>query len=269
ERANEWQTRLDFELNRLNDKYRVAIVLCDLEGKTRKEAARQLGVPEGTLSARLDRARQTLARRLARHGLVVGNGSLAAVLLQNVAKAGVPAALMSSTSKAVSALIAGQTLMASGISANVANLTEGVLKAMLFTKLKTAATVFCAIGLIGTLGLYGGTLASEKQDPKQESKSASLADPKTKPEGSRNIEPRLAEVEKQLAQLLDEVKTLRSEIKGKAPSADKDDGEFKVFRLKYAKAETAMKMLREIYPNRFENGTMRLVADPRTNSLLV
>src|SRR5262245_50265134 len=34
---------LDAEMSRLPDKYRVVIVVCDLEGKTRKEAARQLG----------------------------------------------------------------------------------------------------------------------------------------------------------------------------------------------------------------------------------
>ena len=47
------QPFLDQELCRLPDKYRIPIVLCDLEGKTQKEAARQMGVPEGTLSARL------------------------------------------------------------------------------------------------------------------------------------------------------------------------------------------------------------------------
>src|SRR5262245_8634066 len=40
------QPLLDQELSRLPDKYRVAIVLCDLEGKTRKEVARQVGCPE-------------------------------------------------------------------------------------------------------------------------------------------------------------------------------------------------------------------------------
>ena len=44
---------IDQELARLPDKYRTAIVFCDLEGKTRKEAARQLKIPEGTLSSRL------------------------------------------------------------------------------------------------------------------------------------------------------------------------------------------------------------------------
>src|SRR5580704_17015293 len=43
--AYDLQTVLDQELSHLPDKYRVAIVLCDLEGTTRKEAARQLDLP--------------------------------------------------------------------------------------------------------------------------------------------------------------------------------------------------------------------------------
>jgi RNA polymerase sigma factor (sigma-70 family) len=43
---NDLQPLLDRELSRLPDIYRVAIVLCGLEGKTRKEAARELGVPD-------------------------------------------------------------------------------------------------------------------------------------------------------------------------------------------------------------------------------
>src|SRR5262249_7681342 len=60
---------LDRELSCLPQKYRVAIVLCDLEGQTGKETAQQLGVPEGTLAARLARGRKLLAKRLAQHGL--------------------------------------------------------------------------------------------------------------------------------------------------------------------------------------------------------
>src|SRR5262249_27234943 len=44
------QPLLDQELGRLPDKYRAVIVLCDLEGKTRKEAARHFRLPEGTVA---------------------------------------------------------------------------------------------------------------------------------------------------------------------------------------------------------------------------
>src|SRR4051812_22593765 len=62
------QPLIDQELSQLREKYRAVVVLCDLEGKTRTEAARQLDVPEGTVAGWLARARAALAERLARRG---------------------------------------------------------------------------------------------------------------------------------------------------------------------------------------------------------
>lgn len=149
DRWSDLQPILDQELSRLPDKYRIAIVLCDLQGKTRKEAARQLGVPEGTLAARLARGRKMLAQRLVRQGVSLSGGILAALLAQNTASASVPSAVVGSTIKAASLLAAGQAATAGGISVHAVALMEGVVKAMLLTKLKIAIPIVLGMGLLG------------------------------------------------------------------------------------------------------------------------
>jgi RNA polymerase sigma factor (sigma-70 family) len=152
---NDLQPLLDQELSRLSDKYRAAIVLCDLEGKTRKEAARQLGVPEGTVAARLARGRKMLAQRLARHGLSISGASLALLLAQNTAAASAPASIVGSTIRAASLFVAGQAAVAGLVSVKAIALTQGVLKTMLMTKLKLATAVMLGVGLLGiSWGLY-------------------------------------------------------------------------------------------------------------------
>jgi RNA polymerase sigma factor (sigma-70 family) len=152
DRWEELQPLLDRELSRLPEKYRIPVVLCDLEGKTRKEAARQLGWPEGTLSGRLARARALLARRLARHGLALSGGALALLLADEAAIAAVPPAVLRETIRAGGVWA---TDTAGGISARVLILTNGVLRAMLLSKLKIATGVVMVAGL---LGMGGGLL---------------------------------------------------------------------------------------------------------------
>ena len=73
---------LDKELDRLPDKYRVPVVLCELEGRSRKEAARTLGLPEGTLSSRLAQAKKMLARRMSRQGVSLTVGALVSLTVR-------------------------------------------------------------------------------------------------------------------------------------------------------------------------------------------
>jgi RNA polymerase sigma factor (sigma-70 family) len=143
---------LDRELSRLPEKYLVPIVLCDLEGRTRREAARQLGIPEGTLSGRLTTARRKLARRLAGRGLAPAAGALAALLSQNVVSACVPASLLVSTTRTALGIAAGGQA-ASVASAGVVTLMDGVLKMMLLRKLKIALLVLL-VGLTAICGWF-------------------------------------------------------------------------------------------------------------------
>jgi RNA polymerase sigma factor (sigma-70 family) len=154
---------LDEELNRLPEKYRAPVVLCDLEGRTRREVARQLGVPEGTLSGRLTTARRKLARRLTQRGLALSSGGLAAVLSQGAALAHLPAALVGSTTRAAIRVAAGGAA-AAAVSAKVAAVTEGVLRTMFLSKLKGVAAVLCALLALGGTVLLGFRAAAADQE---------------------------------------------------------------------------------------------------------
>ena len=182
------QELLDQELQALPVKYRAAIVLCDLEGMTVPAAAQQVGCPLGTLSARLVRGRAMLGKRLARQGLAVSGGVLATALCQNAASACVPGPLVGSTVQAATLLAAGKALATGAISAKVVALTEGVLKAMLMTKLKSLAIVLVlASSIVGT-----GTMVAVSQNAGAQPDQKTPAAPGEQPLRDTASEPKPA-----------------------------------------------------------------------------
>jgi RNA polymerase sigma-70 factor (ECF subfamily) len=170
---------LDAELACLPHKYRVAVVLCDLEGRSHKEVANLMGWPVGTLASRHSRGRKMLKERLVRRGIGLSSGAWAVVLSRDA----VSACLASTTVRAGILYRAGQA----AVSPPVAALTEGVLKAMSFKKLTTVAAVLLLAGLVA---LGGGLLARQatadepdvRADPAPAVKEGKKATTAAKPE---------------------------------------------------------------------------------------
>lgn len=121
---------LDEEIGALPDHLRVPVVLCELDGLSRKGVATRLGIPEGTVSSRLAKARQILAERLRKRGVTLTAAGLVWAL-GRLASAAVPRRLESATA----ILLDGSV----PIPPVVAALSQGVLRSMFITKLKTAA----------------------------------------------------------------------------------------------------------------------------------
>jgi RNA polymerase sigma factor (sigma-70 family) len=132
------------ELDRLPGRHRAALVLCYLQGKTQDEAAAELGLPKGTLKGHLERGRALLRARLVRRGLGPGVVLTLAAWPAATKATGLSHPLVSATVKTATAFAAGKAAV-SVVSPSVAALSNGLVKAMFFRKLRIAAILLLAL----------------------------------------------------------------------------------------------------------------------------
>lgn len=152
---------LDAALLALPEKYRTPLVLCHVIGLSRREAALQLGCPEGTLSACLSRALAKLRVKL------LGQDPLP--LLAATAGGIVPATLATATERTAIAFALASLIPTTAGPA--AMLAEGVLRMFWIKKAATAAVaamvMIAAAGVIVGVGMDGnGKLIAQDQNSK-------------------------------------------------------------------------------------------------------
>jgi RNA polymerase sigma factor (sigma-70 family) len=168
---------LDEELGRLPEQLRAPLVLCYLDGRTRDEAARDLGLSLGCLHGRLERARKLLSDRLTRRGLTLSAALFAANVGVSTARAGLaPTAVVAVTRAAVS-FARGQLPAADAVSPGVLTLTRKAMMPTLPAKPKLVAllALFAGAVLLGA----GGALAPA--GPAREAKAAPSLPAKGRP----------------------------------------------------------------------------------------
>jgi RNA polymerase sigma factor (sigma-70 family) len=146
---------LDEELARLPEKYLAPVVLCDLEGRTYRTAARELNVPVGTLSNRLAAAHRLLAGRLARRGVAPCGGLAAALALAGGGAAPVSETLFSGVVKACTAAAGGSSF------------TRGVLNIMLMSNLLKAVAALAVTFSLAMGAVHFLAPAAEDKDAKE------------------------------------------------------------------------------------------------------
>jgi len=158
---HELQMLLDEGVNHLPEKYRIPFVLCCLEGKSKSEAALELGWKEGTVSSRLAHARKELQQFLARKGVNLAAALMAAGIADNAASACVPPLLTASALRAATLFASGSSAMME--TAKAVQLADAVLRSMAALPWKTATTIL----MVASLAIGGAGMAYHAEPAEQ------------------------------------------------------------------------------------------------------
>ncbi len=140
---------LDEELTTLPTKFRIPIVLCDLEGIPQKQAATELNLPTTTVRNRLLKGRRLLRARLVRRGASLSVAGLGAFLTSSSKTSSAMATEMVADVTAKTMLyVAGKTAAEIGVASSVIQTANKVILAMKNAKLATILLTALALTVI-------------------------------------------------------------------------------------------------------------------------
>ncbi len=146
---------LDEAIDALPDKLRLPVVLCLVDQKPVAEAARELGLTDGQVRGRLDRAREKLRDALTGRGIQVSYTVMPLLLTEALSGEPLLAAGVVKKLLAAGAYVAqGATGLGAGVSKNVLGIAEAVTAQMVKAKFVKGLLI---LGLVGTMAA-GGTL---------------------------------------------------------------------------------------------------------------
>jgi RNA polymerase sigma factor (sigma-70 family) len=160
-----WESLLEIlheEIDRLPEKYRAPIVLCELGSLTREQAAHRLGWQPGTVAGRLARARSILRDRVGRRGKVEPGGLATVFAARRAAGRDVPRSFIEQAAN-LPILSLPTTITPSGFAfVGSAELALGVTRSMIMTTLKYSAVMSIAAGL--ALAVVSSALTSGRPE---------------------------------------------------------------------------------------------------------